>query len=79
MISHSLKNIFDSFGFAYDFAFCPNKWSLKNFQNVLWKKSFKNAKRYQFGGGASPQKYQKKIGFGGSKFENFSKFQKVEI
>ena len=34
MIGHSLKNIFDSLGFAYDFAFCQNKWSSKNLQNV---------------------------------------------
>ena len=47
MIGHSLKNIFDSLGFAYDFAFCQSKWSLKIFQNVSWKMSFKNDKIYQ--------------------------------
>ena len=53
MIGHSLKNMFDSFGFAHDFAFCQNKWSLEIFQNVLWKMSFKNEKIYQsvWGGG----------------------------
>ncbi len=49
-----------SFGFAYDFAFCRNKWSLKIFQNVLWKKSFNNANRYQsFFGGDSPNNIKK--------------------
>ena len=63
MIGHSLKNMFDSLGFAYDFAFCQNKWSLKNFQNVLWSMSFKNDKIYQsVWGGGVPKKYQKKIG-----------------
>ena len=60
MIGHSLKNIFDSLGFAYDFAFCQNKWSLKIFQNVLWKMSFKNDNIYtnMLGGGVQT-KYQK--------------------
>ena len=79
MIGHSLKNIFDSFGFAYDFAFCQNKWSLKIFQNVLWKKSFKNAKRYQVFVGGIPKQNIKRKWVDGSKFEKFSKFQKVEI
>ena len=51
MMSHSLKIIFDSLGFAYDFAFCQNKWSLKIFQNVLWKMSFKNEKKQSVWGG----------------------------
>ena len=55
MIGHSLKNMFDSLGFAYDFAFCQNKWSLKIFQNVVWQMSFKNANRYQFVGGGFPK------------------------
>ena len=64
MIGHSLTNIFDSLGFAYDFAFCENKWSLEIFQNVLWEMSFKNDKIYGsfvflFGGGV--QKNIKKI------------------
>ena len=81
MIGHSLENMFDSLGFADDFAFCQNKWSLKIFQNVLWTMSFKNANIYQsFWGGVGVQKISKKqIGFGGSKFEKCSKFQKVEI
>ena len=63
MISHSLKNMFDSLGFAYDFAFCQNKWSLKIFQNVLWKMSFKNYKIYQSCLGVGvPEKISKKIG-----------------
>ena len=37
MIGDSLKNIFDSFGFAYDFALCQNNGSLKIFKKVLWK------------------------------------------
>ena len=78
MIGHSLKNIFDSLGFAYDFAFCQNNGSLKIFQNVFWKKSFKNANRYQSFWGF-PKNNIKKIWSGGSKFEKFSKFQKVEI
>ena len=41
------ENIFDSLGFAHEFAFCQNNGSLKMFQNVFWKKSFKHAKRYQ--------------------------------
>ena len=52
MIGHSLKNMFDSLGFAYDFAFCQNNGSLKIFQNVFWKKSFKHGKRYQVFWGA---------------------------
>ena len=57
MIGHSLKNMFDPFGLAYDFAFCQNKWSLKIFQNVLWKVSFKSDKIYQsFWGGVVPTK-----------------------
>ena len=47
MIGHSLKNIFVALGFAYDFAFCQNKLSLKVFQNVLWTMSFKNANIYK--------------------------------
>ena len=47
MIGGSLENIFDSLGFAYDFAFYQNNGSLKIFQNVFWKKSFKNANIYQ--------------------------------
>ena len=47
MISHSLRNMFGSLGFAYAFAFCQNEWSLKIFRNVLWKMSFKNDKIYQ--------------------------------
>ena len=76
MIGDSLKNIFDPLGFAYDFAFCQNNGSLKIFQNVFWNKSFKNAKRHQV---FWEQTYQKTLGFGGSKFEKLSKFQKVEI
>ena len=61
MIGHSLKNIFDSLGFAYDFAFCQNKWSSKIFQNVLWSMSLKNDNIYQsFWGGGGFQKYIKK-------------------
>ena len=60
MIGHSLKNMFDSLGFAYDFAFCQNKWSLKIFQNVLWKMPFNNDKIYQsFWVGGGYKKYQK--------------------
>ena len=59
MIGHSSKNMFDSLGFAYDFAFCQNKWSLKIFQNVLWSMSFENAKIYQSFWGWGPKKYQK--------------------
>ena len=55
MIGHSLQNIFDSLGFAYAFAFCQNNGSLKIFQNVFWKKSFKNTKRYQSFGGIPKQ------------------------
>ena len=61
MIGHSLKNMFDSLGFAYYFAFCQNNGSLKTFQNVFWTMSFKNDKIYQsvWGGGGS-KKYPKK-------------------
>ena len=60
MIGHSLKNIFDSLGFAYDFAFCQNKWSSKIFQNVSWSMSFKNDNIYQsFWGGGGPNKISK--------------------
>ena len=53
------ENMLDSFVFAYDFAFCQNKLSLKIFQNVLWTMSFNNDKIYQsfFGGGESYKKY----------------------
>ena len=61
MIGHSLKKT-DSLGFAYDFAFCQNKWSFKIFQNVSWSKSFKNDKIYQSFWGWGSQKNQKKIG-----------------
>ena len=47
MISHSLNKL-DPSGFAYDFAFWQNKWSLEIFQNVLWEMSFKNDKIYHF-------------------------------
>ena len=61
MIGHSLKNIFDSLGFAYDFAFCQNNGSLKIFQNVSWSMSFKNDNIYQsFWGGGGPKKTFKK-------------------
>ena len=61
MIGHSLKNIFDSLGFAYDFAFCQNNGSSKNLQNVSWKMSFKNDNIYQsFWGRGSKQNFQKK-------------------
>ena len=60
MIGHYLKNMYVSFGFTYDFAFCQNKLSLKNFQNVLWKMSFKNDKIYQSFWGGGSNKYQKK-------------------
>ena len=79
MIGHSLKNIFDSLGFAYDFAFCQNKWSLKISQNVLWSMSFKNAKVYQSAWGGGSKKVSKKKRFSGSKFEKLLKFQKVKI
>ena len=59
MIGHSLKNIVDSLGFAYDFAFCQNKWSLKIFQNVLWTMSLNNDKIYQSLLGGFPKKHQK--------------------
>ena len=55
MIGHSLKNMFDSLGFAYDFSFCQNKWSLTIFQNVLWNMPFKNDKIYQSFLGESQQ------------------------
>ena len=79
MIGDSLKNIFGSLGFAYDFAFCQRNGSLKIFQNVFWKKSFTNANRYIFFGGDPTNKYKKQIGSSGSKFDKCSKFQKVEI
>ena len=61
MIGHYLKKMSDSLGFAYGFAFCQNKWSLKIFQNVSWKMSFKNDKIYQsFLGGGVQNKYQNK-------------------
>ena len=56
MIGDSLKNIFDPQGFAYDFAFCQNNGSPKIFQNVFWKKSFKNAKKHQVVFGGIPTK-----------------------
>ena len=62
MIGHSLKNIVYSLGVAYDFAFCQNKWSLKIFQNVLWKMSFENDKIYQSVWGTGSKTNIKKIG-----------------
>ena len=79
MIRDSLQSIFDSFGFPDDSAFCQNNGSLKIFQNVFWKKSFNNANRYQSFFGEFPKQISKNIGSGGSKFDKFSKFQKVEI
>ena len=38
MIGHSFKNIFDSLGFAYDFAFCQNNGS-PNIEIIPWKKN----------------------------------------
>jgi hypothetical protein len=58
IIGHSLKNIVDSLGFAYDFAFGQN---LKIFQNVFWKKSFQNAKRHQSFRGGIPKIRNKHI------------------
>ena len=63
MICHSLKNIFGSLISAYDFAFCQNNGSLKIFQNVLWKKPFNNANRYQsFVGGFPKQNIETNMG-----------------
>ena len=62
MIGHSLKKIVVSLGFAYDFAFCQNKWSLKIFQNVLWSMSFKNDKIYKSVWGGFQNKISKRIG-----------------
>ena len=59
MIGHSLRNMFGSLGFTYDFASCQNNGSPENFQNVLWKTSFKHANRYQSFLGGTPTKYQK--------------------
>ena len=63
MIGHSLKNIFDSLGFAYDFAFCQNKWSLKIFQNVLWTMSLKMIKYTNLFGVGGSNKTSKKNRF----------------
>ena len=61
MIAHSLKDIFESLGFAYDFAFFQNKWSLKIFQNVSWSMSLKNDEIYQsFWGGGSTKNISNK-------------------
>ena len=80
MIGHSLKNIFDSLGFTYDFAFCQNKWSSKNLQNVSWSMSFKNDRIYQgFLGGRGGKNFQKKYVFGGSRIKKFSKFLMSQI
>ena len=43
--------MFDPLGFADDFAFSQNKWTLKIFQNVLWGMSLKNDKIYHVFGG----------------------------
>ena len=61
MIGHSLKNIFDSLGFAYDFTFCQTNGSSKIFQNVPWSMSFKSDHIYQsfFWGGAGGTKLSK--------------------
>ena len=46
-----------SLGFAHDFAFCQNKWSSKNLQNVSCSMSFKNDRIYQgFLGGRGGKK-----------------------
>ena len=63
MIGHSLKNIFDSLGFTYDFAFCQNNGSSKILQNLPWSMSFKNDRIYQgFFGGRGGKQLSKKIG-----------------
>ena len=76
MIGHSLKNIFDSLGFTYDFAFCKNKWSSKIFQNVPWSMSFKNDNIYQsfFGGGGPKQTFKKNRCLVGPELRNFGNF-----
>ena len=81
MIGQSLKNIFASLGFAYDFAFSQKRWSLKIFQNVLWKMSFKNDKIYQsvWGGGSNKISKKNRCLLGPFSFDIFSKFQKVEM
>ena len=61
MISDYLKNIFDSLGFAYEFAFCQNNGSLKIFQSVFWNKSFKNAEKYQHVFGGIPKQISKYV------------------
>ena len=70
MIGDSLKNMFDPLGFAYDFAFCQNNGSLMIFQNVFWKKSFKNANRYQSFWGCPPTNI-KQISNASTPFSNF--------
>ena len=79
MIGHSLKNIFDSLGFAYDFAFCQNNGSLKIFQNVSWTMSLKMIKYTNLFWEVGPNKYQKQIGVWWSKFDKILKFHKVKI
>ena len=69
--------MFDSLGFAYDFAFCQNKWSLKIFQNVLWSMSFKNANIYQsFLGAGSNKNIKKNRGLVGPNLTFYRSFRK---
>ena len=78
MIGHSLKNIFDSFGFTYDFAFCQNKWSLKIFQNVLWAMSLKMIKYTNLFWVGVPKKYQKNSGLVDPNLRNFRSSRKLK-
>ena len=77
MIGHSLKNMFDSFGFAYDFAFSQNNGSLKNFRNVFWKNLWKILIDTIFSGGIPTNKWTNRVRWVQNR--KFSKFQKVEI
>ena len=75
MIGHSMKNIFDSLGFTYDFAFCQNNGSSKNLQNVSWSMSFKNDRIYQgFLGGGGQKTLKKNRCLVGPELRNFRFF-----
>ena len=70
----SLKNIFDSLGFAYDFDKIMGLLRLsKTYSGKHPSTTLRDTKFF------GEQHILKTMGFGGSNFEKFSKFQKVEI
>ena len=62
MIGHSLKNMFDSLGFAYDFAFSQKENGILRFSKTYYGQCPSKTIIYTnlFRGGGPPQNFQKK-------------------